>query len=223
MSAVVPLSERCNAIVQPALWSVQEPIAQELTMKRVDLGDEAWVDTMTGFVRGGDTLMDTLVDTVPLFTERRPMYDRMVDVPRLSSHLSASQLGSEISVISKIATMLGDRYQKAFTRVGINFYRNEHDSVAWHADKIGRVVHQPVIGLVSLGAARPFLLRPLGGGKSRKFVLGSGDLLVMGGNCQHRFEHAVPKLTRPTAPRLSITFRHDTLERKSGNAQATCR
>lgn len=61
--------------------------------------------------------------------------------------------------------------------------------------------------------ARPFLLRPIGGGKSRKFVLGSGDLLVMGGNCQHRFEHSVPKLTHPTAPRISITFRHESPER----------
>ncbi|WP_419925685.1 alpha-ketoglutarate-dependent dioxygenase AlkB [Candidatus Poriferisocius sp.] len=41
------------------------------------------------------------------------------------------------------------------------------------------------------------------------FVLGSGDLQVMGGTCQHRFEHAVPMLSRPTAPRLSLTFRHD--------------
>ena len=188
---------------------MQEPVALELAVKRVELGDDAWVDTMTGFVRGGDTLLDTLVDTVPLMAERRPMYENMVDVPRLSAHLPANQLESAAPVIGNIATMLGVRYRKAFTRVGINLYRNERDSVAWHADKIGRVMHRPIVGLVALGAARPFLLRPLGGGRSRRFVLGSGDLLVMGGTCQHRFEHAVPKLNRPTAPRLSITFRHD--------------
>ena len=137
------------------------------------------------------------------------MYDNMVDIPRLSGHLTTDVVGSAEPLVNDIAAMLGDRYQKAFTRVGINLYRNERDSVAWHADKIGRVMHQPIIGLVSLGAARPFLLRPLGGGRSRRFVLGSGDLLVMGGTCQHRFEHAVPKLSRPTAPRLSLTFRHD--------------
>ena len=212
MSAVAPQSERRNAIAQAALWSMQEPIALELAPNRVDLGDEAWVDRMTGFVRGGDTLLDALVTTVPLSTERRPMYDKMMDVPRLSSNLPTDVVGAAAPVISDIAAMLGTRYQKAFTHVGINLYRNEHDSVAWHADKIGRITHQPVIGLVSLGAARPFLLRPLGGGKARKFVLGSGDLLVMGGNCQHHFEHAVPKLTRPTAPRLSITFRHESPE-----------
>ncbi len=207
-AAPVPI-ERRGAVCQPTLWSMQEPIALELAVKRVDLGDEAWVDTMTGFVRGGDTLLDTLATAVPLSTGRRPMYDNMVDIPRLSGHLTTDVVGSAEPLVNDIAAMLGDRYQKAFTRVGINLYRNERDSVAWHADKIGRVMHQPIIGLVSLGAARPFLLRPLGGGPSRRFVLGSGDLLVMGGTCQHRFEHAVPKLARPTPPRLSLTFRHE--------------
>ena len=209
MLTVPPLvAEAHRTVAQPALWSLQEPVAVELAPERVELGDEAWVDTMTGFVRGGDTLMDTLVDTVPLFTERRLMYNRMVEVPRLSAHLPSDLLGSVVPVIGDIAAKLGDRYLKAFTTVGINLYRTEHDSVAWHADKIGRRMWQPIIGLISLGAARPFLLRPLGGGKSRRFVLGSGDLLIMGGTCQHCFEHAVPKLSRPTAPRLSITFRH---------------
>ncbi|MCY3863720.1 MAG: alpha-ketoglutarate-dependent dioxygenase AlkB [bacterium] len=206
MSVVSPPS---GAVIQPALWSVEEPVALEPALKRVELGNAAWVDTMTGFVRGGDTLLNTLVATVHLMAERRPMYENMVDVPRLSAHLPTDHLESTVPVIGDIAALLGARYRKAFTRVGINLYRNERDSVAWHADKIGRVMHQPIVGLVSLGAARPFLLRPLGGGRSRRFVLGSGDLLVMGGTCQHRFEHAVPKLTLPTTPRLSLTFRHD--------------
>ena len=209
MSVATVLDEPSGIVSQPALWSVQEPIALELVVRRVDLGDEAWVDTMTGFVRGGDTLLNTLVATVPLFTERRPMYDKMVDVPRLSAHLPADLLGSLVPVVNNITAMLNARYQKAFTQVGINLYRNERDSVSWHADKIGRVMHQPIVGLVSLGAARPFLLRPRGGGQSQRFLLGSGDLLVMGGTCQHRFEHSVPKIPHPTAPRISITFRHD--------------
>ena len=39
---------------------------------------------------------------------------------------------------------------------------------------------------------------------------GHGDLLVMGGSCQRTWEHAIPKTTRPTGPRISIQFRpHD--------------
>lgn len=218
MSVAPVFDEPRGVVSQPSLWSVQEPVALELAVKRVELGNYAWVETMTGFVRGGDTLLDSLVATVSLTAERRPMYENMVDVPRLSAHLPADHLESAVPVIGDIAAMLGTRYCKAFNRVGINLYRNERDSVAWHADKIGRIMHQPIVGLVSLGAARPFLLRPLGGGRSHRFVLGSGDLLVMGGTCQHRFEHAVPKLTRPTAPRLSLTFRHDDSDRRETSA-----
>ena len=151
MSAAVVTDRHPDAIVQPALWSVQEPVALELDVKRVELGDEAWVDTMTGFVQGGDTLLDTLVAMVPLVAQRRPMYDNMVDVPRLSGHLPTDLLGSVQPIVQDIASKLGIRYRKAFTWVGINLYRNERDSVAWHADKIGRVMREPIVGLVSLG------------------------------------------------------------------------
>ena len=40
-------------------------------------------------------------------------------------------------------------------------------------------------------------------------MLGQGDLLVMGGACQHQWEHAVPKVARTAGPRLSIMFRHN--------------
>ncbi len=209
MSVASPPLPSCGTTVQPALWSLQEPVALELAVTRVALGNDAWVDTMTEFIRGGDTLLDTLVARVPLFAERRPMYDKTVEVPRLSNHLDADVLGSLVPVVNDMAGILETYYRQAFPRVGINLYRHERDSVAWHADRVGRTFRQPAIAVVSLGAARPFLLRPVGGGKSRRFVLGSGDLLVMGGTCQHCFEHSVPKLSRPTGPRLSITFRHD--------------
>ena len=61
---------------------------------------------------------------------------------------------------------------------------------------------------VSVGAPRPFRLRPRGGGRSLSFDLGRGDLLVMGGSCQHEWEHTVPKVRGATGPRISITFRH---------------
>ena len=65
------------------------------------------------------------------------------------------------------------------------------------------------MAIVSLGGPRRFLLRPAGGGHSRSFTLASGDLLVMGGLCQHRWEHSVPKVAA-APPRMSITFRNTT-------------
>ena len=89
---------------------------------------------------------------------------------------------------------LSDRYDVRFDSVGINLYRDGADSVAWHRDRIPAEIVDPVVALVSLGEPRTFLLRPLGGGKSRSFRLGQGDLLVTGGQTQRRFEHSVPKV-----------------------------
>ncbi len=50
------------------------------------------------------------------------------------------------------------------------------------------------------------LLRPRGGGASRAFQLGEGDLLVTGGDAQRTWEHCVPKVAR-AGPRISLAFR----------------
>jgi alkylated DNA repair dioxygenase AlkB len=79
--------------------------------------------------------------------------------------------------------------------------------VAWHGDRHRLTVDDPVVAIVSVGEPRPFRLRPRGGGPSRSFDLGHGDLFVMGGACQHDWEHSVPKV-RQAGPRISITYRH---------------
>jgi alkylated DNA repair dioxygenase AlkB len=91
--------------------------------------------------------------------------------------------------------------------VGFNLYRDGNDSVAWHGDKISAEIEEPVVALVSLGDPRRFLLRPAGGGKSRAFTLGRGDLLVTGGKTQRAWEHSVPKVAQ-AGPRISLAFRH---------------
>jgi alkylated DNA repair dioxygenase AlkB len=61
---------------------------------------------------------------------------------------------------------------------------------------------------VSLGAARRFVLRHRRRkDERRELALGGGDLLVMGGTTQHRWQHAVPKTARPVLPRMNLTFR----------------
>src|SRR5919108_16598 len=80
--------------------------------------------------------------------------------------------------------------------------------VAGHGDRIMKEIEDPIIALVSLGEPRRFLLRPKGGGRSRPFMLGRGDLLVTGGKCQRTWEHSVPKVAR-AGPRISMAYRHD--------------
>jgi alkylated DNA repair dioxygenase AlkB len=64
-----------------------------------------------------------------------------------------------------------------------------------------------MVAIVSVGTPRALVLRPRGGGPQVRYELGHGDLAVMGGSCQRTWEHAIPKTSRPTGPRISIQFR----------------
>jgi len=180
-------------------------------VRRTVLGRGAWVDSLPGWLGGADDLFERLVTAVPWRGERRQMYDRVVDVPRLvcfydeddalpDPALTAARAALDAHYVSE----LGERFRTA----GMCFYRDGRDSVAWHGDTIGRGRREDtMVAIVSLGAPRLLLLRPRGGGQTVRHSLGHGDLVVMGGSCQRTWEHCVPKTARPVGPRISVQLR----------------
>ncbi|MGK8523066.1 alpha-ketoglutarate-dependent dioxygenase AlkB [Nocardia asteroides] len=179
--------------------------------RRTVLDHGAWVDLLPGWLSGADALFDRLVGRVPWQAERRPMYDRVVDVPRLLRFYSEHEPLPD-PALADARTALSEHYRRElgepFRTAGLCYYRDGRDSVAWHGDNIGRgATNDTMVAIVSVGAPRALLLRPRGGGASIKYVVGHGDLLVMGGSCQRTWEHAVPKTRRPTGPRISIQYR----------------
>ena len=96
-----------------------------------------------------------------------------------------------------------------FDSVGINLYRDGRDGVGWHGDNNRKTLHDPLVATVSLGERRRFLMRPgTAGSPTRRFRPGGGDLLVMGGACQHSWQHTVPKEPSGAGARMSVTIRH---------------
>ncbi|MBM7775146.1 alkylated DNA repair dioxygenase AlkB [Actinokineospora baliensis] len=177
------------------------------TAHRVPLGGGAWVDVLPGWLHGADGLFATLTDDVPWVAEQRQMYDSVVDVPRL---LAFYKEGAALPdpLLDEARDALSAHYENRFVTAGLCLYRDGRDSVAWHGDRIGRGSYEDThVAIVSLGATRSLLLRPRAGGPSRRFPLAHGDLLVMGGSCQRTWDHAIPKTTRPTGPRISVQFR----------------
>jgi alkylated DNA repair dioxygenase AlkB len=157
---------------------------------------------------GSDRAFEELLRNVAWSQRRRWMYDRQVDEPRLTSwQRIAEQAAVGCEWLEDARASLSALYEVRFDSVGVNLYRDGADSVAWHRDRIPPEIVDPVVALVSLGESRTFLLRPLGGGRSRAFRLGRGDLLVTGGQTQRRFEHSVPKV-KASGPRMSMVFRH---------------
>jgi alkylated DNA repair dioxygenase AlkB len=181
---------------------------------RRDLGSGAWVEVRSGWLTDADGLFDELMDIIPWRAERRQMYERVLDVPRLVSFHNLVDEPVPHPRLKQMRRRLNDIYGgelgEPFTTAGLCLYRDGNDSVAWHGDKIGRSsTEDTMVAIVSL-ATRVFALRPHGGGKSVRIAHHHGDLLVMGGSCQRTWEHSIPKTTRPVGPRISIQFRpHD--------------
>jgi alkylated DNA repair dioxygenase AlkB len=175
-------------------------------IERITLDAECWVDHAAGWLAGPDGVFAELVATLPWAGRDRVMYGQRVAEPRLTARWPDDSTPLP-PALDEARLRLSDRYGVELDSVGFNLYRDGGDSVAWHRDKIPAAIERPVVALVSLGAPRPFRLRPWGGGASIAFSLGNGDLLVTGGMTQRRWEHSVPK-RRAAAPRLSVAFRH---------------
>jgi alkylated DNA repair dioxygenase AlkB len=181
------------------------------TVRRTTLSVGAWVDLRPGWLNGSDEVFDRLVHRVPWRAERRQMYDREVDVPRLLCWYGPDDALPD-PVLDQAKHALNGHYSaelgEPFVSAGLCFYRDGRDSVAWHGDTTGRGKQEDtMVAIVSVGVPRTLALRPRGGGESLRFPLGHGDLLVMGGSCQRTWEHAVLKTARPVGPRISIQFR----------------
>ena len=193
---------------EPALGALGD------TVRRTPLTRGAWVDLRPGWLSGSGAVFGRLAEAVPWRAERRHMYDRVVDVPRLTCFYEEDAALPD-PVLTAALQALNAHYEpelgEPFRTAGLCLYRDGRDSVAWHGDTTGRSRREDtMVAIVSLGTPRAFLLRPRGGGKSLRYEIGHGDLLVMGGSCQRTWEHAVPKTTQAVGPRISVQFRpHD--------------
>ncbi|KQQ27748.1 alpha-ketoglutarate-dependent dioxygenase AlkB [Frondihabitans sp. Leaf304] len=190
-----------------------DPTLEKLgsSVERIDLGEGAWLDVRPGWVQNSDALFERLAGGVDWKADRREMYDRVVDVPRLVSWFGPDHVFPD-PVLTEAQAALNDHYgrpsQQVFETAGLCFYRTGDDSIAWHGDKVGDAIDRDtMVGIVSVGAARTLALRSRSGGEVRRFPVGHGDLVVMGGSCQRTHEHSIAKTKRAIGPRISIQFR----------------
>ena len=189
-------------------WLVAEPVVE-----RIELDEASWVDVVRGLVPDGDRVHDELVDQVGWEQGRVFRYERWVDEPRLSGFQRNDGMHP---ALAEAQAWITTRYRTPFDGVALARYRHGADSVAWHRDRELRGLDETVIGVLSLGATRPFLVRPLTGRRADPddelldavdLRPASGDLLVMGGRCQAAWLHAVPKVRRPLRSRISAQWR----------------
>ncbi|GAB3919602.1 alkylated DNA repair protein [Microlunatus endophyticus] len=212
---VATTSRTRSADLQDSLLDFAEDIdlaPLDGAVERRTLTRGAWVDIRPGWLQGADALMSKLVEGVGWHAERRQMYERVVDVPRMLCFYDEDDALPD-PVLDRAKTMLSDYYGaelgEPFRTAGMCLYRDGRDSVAWHGDTIGRGKSEDtMVAILSVGAARVLSLRPRGSTTTwARYPLGHGDLIVMGGSCQRTWEHAITKTAKPVGPRISIQFR----------------
>ncbi|MFN2544182.1 MAG: alpha-ketoglutarate-dependent dioxygenase AlkB [Actinomycetota bacterium] len=200
-----------DLVWQPSLLSLGEALGVDRSfsgLERIELDAASWVDHAPSWVSGADELFWLVLNSRDWGQRSRRMYDKRVMEPRLTAPWNLrSGEPLEPRILEEIRLVLSERYGREFDSVGFNLYRDGRDSVAWHGDRIDKAIEDPVVALVSFGEPRKFLLRPKGGGASRTFLLGAGDLLVTGGRTQREWEHSVPKVSK-AGPRISLAYRH---------------
>lgn len=149
---------------------------------------------------------DSLRDEVAWHAQQRPMYDRIVAVPRLTAgfRLASERLPAVLREAAEVLQQVG----APFNAVGLNYYRDGRDSVAPHSDKLQILVPKHPIALISLGATRRMTIRAKPPPRLPIHIdLEPGSLLLMSYDSQLHYEHGVAKTREAVGPRISLAFR----------------
>ena len=166
-----------------------------------------------------DTLFAALADEIPWQRHRLKLFGREVDAPRLSCWIGdadASYVYSRVRfdplpwtpTIAQLRDDLAARVGVRFNSVLANLYRDGRDSVGWHSDDEPELGATPVIASLSFGATRTFRVRSRATREAALSLdLAHGSLLVMAGDTQRLYQHALPKRAGVTLPRINLTFR----------------
>lgn len=178
------------------------------------LWDPAWMAPARA-----DALMRKLMEQIPWETHRIRMFGRWVDSPRQSCWIGDPGAAYVYSgarfeprawpqALSELREPLRAATGTAFNSVLANLYRNGRDAMGWHADDEPELGPQPVIASLSLGQPRRFTLKHRQDpGRKLALDLPHGSLLVMRGDTQALFRHALARSARPMGPRINLTFR----------------
>ena len=187
------------------------------TVERVDLDERSWIDVVRGFMPAdaADALADELLAATAWEQGQVFRYEKYVPEPRLG----AMQRGAgRHPALVEAQDWIQRRYRVMFDSLAHAWYRNERDSVGWHRDRQMKWLDDTIVGVLTLGQQRPFLVKRNSGRGQRDnstdsyegavdLSPASGDLLVMGGRCQSDWLHAVPKTDRPVRARVSVQWR----------------
>jgi alkylated DNA repair dioxygenase AlkB len=175
---------------------------EDATEHRLD--EHSWITHVPGLLIGHEQLVDELATLDVWEQRRRWMYNRVVDEPRLTGEYV--DLSAAPALLIELAATFSEQFDVPYDRIWMNWYRDHRDGTGWHADRPAHKAPTATVPVLSLGAARRFMIRPATGGSSTVFTPAGGDLIVMQGRCQRDWQHCVPKQKTAAGARMSLNF-----------------
>jgi alkylated DNA repair dioxygenase AlkB len=190
------------------LFVARDPLGLDrafTTAKRIAIDTSSWVELVPAWMRGGEELLEQLLESVPWQQHYRRMFEQTFLEPRLTAQYKNVESAPHRALIDA-ASALSDHYGVKYDNLWMNLYRNGRDSTGWHRDRFSCRRPECIVPVLTLGATRRFLLKPRAGGSSIGFEPHNGDLIVMGGRCQEDWVHGVPKGDPAIGVRISVNF-----------------
>ena len=208
-----------EGVIQGAGEAVDAPaigIDPNATFERIMLDDTSWVDVARHWIVGADVMFDHLLETVRWSTTKLFRYEQYEEERRLSAGWHRGKALPH-PVLGDATRAIQRRYRVEFPSFSLIQYRDGSDGQGFHRDTDVRWLDDTIICVLTLGARRPWTLRPRANrftdtpskGATHDLSPGSGDLLVMGGRCQADWEHSVPYVRgrEPVGIRISLQWR----------------
>ncbi len=176
--------------------------------------DHQWLDEVSA-----DALFQQLQHQISWSVHRIRIFGKLVDSPRLSYWIgdpgteylySGTKFAPQPwpAVLDVLRQKLQIDLKLPFNSVLANLYRDGGDAMGWHSDDERELGRQPVIASLSLGATRRFCFKHRYDPNNKLSLdLAHGSLLVMGGDTQTQYRHALPRTRKPIGARINLTFR----------------
>lgn len=194
----------------------------ETKLQKLELSPNSWISYTPNWLQASQAapLMAKLGKSLQWEKGQIRMFGKWLSIPRQHAWYGDAQANYGWSgqraeplpwapELEQLRQALQQDTGALFNGVLANLYRDGEDCMHWHSDDETELGRQPLVAAISIGAERRFSLRH----KSRAYPthrlqLGHGSLLLMGGDCQHDWQHALPRSTRVDKPRISLTYRY---------------
>ncbi|WP_371188474.1 alpha-ketoglutarate-dependent dioxygenase AlkB [Thalassotalea maritima] len=166
-----------------------------------------------------DTLYQQLEQSLDWQQGHIKMFGKVIAIPRLQAWYGDDQAFYRYSGVTmhplpwtpllwQLKELCEQTCRAPFNSTLANYYRHQQDSMGWHSDNEKELGSAPVIASLSFGQARRFCLKHKSSGERFEILLQSGSLLIMQGQLQQQWQHALPKSSKAMQGRINLTYRY---------------